>query len=115
MTCEIVEEVLPAGISLLRINGRLDHNSVPELEVALRRLVDMGNYRLVVDLQGTTYINSGGLRVLITIWRTVRRLGGDMYLCGLNRRLSDIFEMAGFDQVFSIYVTVPEAVHAMTV
>ena len=56
-----------------------------------------------------TYINSGGLRCLVSAWRRTREQGGDLVLCGLNSRLEEIFSLVGFDRVFHIYATYEDA------
>jgi anti-sigma B factor antagonist len=96
-------------IWLIGVEGRLDHETTPQLQSTLLDLLDEGHQRLVVDLSDTTYINSGGLRVLLSAWRRARQREGDLHLCGLNDRLTEIFEMAGFDRVFQIYSTQTDA------
>lgn len=102
------------GIWFIGIQGRLDHDTTPRLQLTLFDLLDQGHHCLVVDLSETTYINSGGLRVLLSAWRRARRQNGDLNLCGLNERLSEIFEMAGFDRVFRIYPTRADAQDAFS-
>lgn len=87
----------------ISVTGRLDQAQTPQLEAVLINLLDAGHYLFVVDLTETTYINSGGLRCLVSAWRKARQQNGDLALCGLNERLQEIFSMVGFDKVFSIY------------
>lgn len=90
---------------LVGIRGRLDHSLTPKLESQLSTLLDDGHNRLIVDLTEVEYINSGGLRCLVSAWRNARQQKGDLTLCGLNARLSETFAMVGFDKVFQIYPT----------
>lgn len=91
------------GAWMVSANGRLDQTLTPQLEETLEHLLQEGNYHLIVNLSEATYINSGGLRCLVTAWRQARQQGGDLVLCGLNARLQEIFSMVGFDKVFQIY------------
>lgn len=100
---------------LIRVRGRLDHNSVPEFETVLKNLLEEGYIRLVIDMEEATYINSSGLRVLISLLRAANRRGGEVVLAGLSQRLDEIFSMAGFDKVFSIWPTPDEAIRALVV
>lgn len=104
---------LQGDIWLVGARGRLDHALVPRLEATMDQLLAAGRIRLVVDLSQTNYVNSGGLRVLVATWRTVRKQGGDLNLCGLNRRVQEIFEIMGFQKIFRIYRTSAEAATAM--
>lgn len=99
----IWQETLSEDIRLVGVNGRLDQNLTPILEAELLKLLDQGHSQLIVNLEGVNYINSGGLRCLVTAWRQAHQKGGDLKLCGLNDRVSKIFSMVGFDKVFQIF------------
>lgn len=88
---------------LVGVRGRLDQSLTPQLEQNLSDLLNEGCVHLLVDLTEVEYINSGGLRCLVSIWRQARRQNGSLSLCGLNSRLSEIFDMVGFDKLFNIY------------
>ena len=90
---------------LINVSGRLDQNQTPELEAQLDALLEEGHNRLIVDLSQVTYINSGGLRCLVTAWRKARRQGGNVLLSGLKARVHEVFTMVGFDKVFDVYPT----------
>jgi anti-anti-sigma factor len=97
------QEPMEDGIWVVVVNGRLDQTLNPTLEQQLTTLLDDGYARLIVDLSQTHYINSGGLRALVTGWRKARQQDGNLVLCGLDARLQEIFGMVGFDQLFQIY------------
>lgn len=103
------QEKLNASAWLIGVNGRLDQALNPKLEETLNELLDNGQYHLVVDLTHTTYINSGGLRCLVSAWRRAKANQGSLALCGLNDRLQEIFAMVGFDKVFEIHKGCAEA------
>ena len=90
-------------ISLISVTGRLDQSQVADLEKAINEAIQQDEHDIVIDLSNANYINSGGLRCLVTGWRNVKQLQRNLVLCGLNERLQEIFEMVGFDQVFTIY------------
>ena len=98
-----IEQQRIGKFHLIRVNGRLDHSQTPQLENQLTHLLDTGHPFLVTDLTQTSYINSGGLRCLVSAWRKARQQDGDLVLCGLNNRLQEVFNMVGFDKVFQIY------------
>ncbi len=100
---EIWQEESADGVWIVGVNGRLDQSLNPTLEQKLTALLDEGCTHLIVDLSQVNYINSGGLRTLVTGWRKARQQEGNLVLCGLNGRLQEIFGMVGFDQLFQIY------------
>ena len=105
----IRDEPLNDEIWLVTISDRLDQSQTDFLQTLLGELIDAGHLQLIVDLTDLSYINSGGLRCLVTGWREANKLGGDLILCGLNSRISKIFTTVGFDKVFQIFATREEA------
>lgn len=87
---------------IVGVQGRLAQEQTNDLENMLLALLAEKNNRLVIDLSQTSYINSGGLRALVSAWRQARYQDGDLILFGLNPHLRDIFDMVGFDKVFQI-------------
>lgn len=108
-----IEQQRVGKLHLIRVNGRLDHSQTPQLEDRLTHLLNAGHHFLVTDLTQTDYINSGGLRCLVSAWRKARQQEGNLVLCGLNTRLQEIFGMVGFDKVFQIYPDLETAQQAI--
>ena len=49
-------------VDVLRVSGRVDHQTAPELEKALRGVINNGRHNIVVDLSDVSYISSAGLK-----------------------------------------------------
>ena len=109
----IWNESLPGELWLLGISGRLDHEQTPLLETELTKLLEEGHHLLIIDLSEVTYINSGGLRCLVTIWRQARQQEGDVVLCSLSERIDQLFKVVGFEKVFKIFDTCSAAQEAL--
>jgi anti-anti-sigma factor len=106
----IWQRQLTQDIWLIGLQGRLDQSQTPQLEAELARQLDEhGRFQLIIDLTEVTYINSGGLRCLVSGWRKARQQAGDLVLCGLSDHLQEIFAMVGFDKVFQITANIKEA------
>ena len=58
------------------------------------------------------FVDSCGLGTFISCLRKVKRLGGDLKLCGLSRQVLAMFELVRMDRIFGIYVTREKAVQA---
>lgn len=101
----IWQKLLPGDVQMVGVRGRLDHNLTPELEATLNDLLAEGNERFIVDMSEVSYINSGGLRCLVTAWRKAKKKGGNVFLFGLQPRVEQVFSMVGFDKVFELYPT----------
>jgi anti-sigma B factor antagonist len=101
------------AVRVVHVRGRIDQSLTPQLEQVLNELLDEEHYQVIVDMENATYINSGGLRALVSAWRKARQHDGNLVLWGLNPRLQEIFAMVGFDKVFNIYDQFGEARRAM--
>lgn len=110
----IRQQQLTDNVWKIQVHGRLDQSQTPHLNDTLVELIEAERYRLVVDLTDVNYINSGGLRCLVSAWRKARANDGNVILLGLNDRLYEIFAMIGFDRVFQIVPNQQEALTLLT-
>jgi anti-anti-sigma factor len=106
---EIAEERRGA-VKIIGLRGRLDANSSPLVEKRLLGLTGQGDERLVLDLSELTYISSLGLRVFIAVAKNIQKVNGKLALAGLNEHIYEIFKIARFTTIFSIYPSCEEAV-----
>ena len=88
------------GVTILKVEGRLDTTSAPELEKAINdEGAELKN--LVLDFKGVDYISSAGLRVLLTAQKKMN-VQGNMELTNVSEAAMDIFEMTGFADILVI-------------
>jgi anti-anti-sigma factor len=114
-----VESAVPArelreGLWAVVPAGRLDSTAARTLETALNAQLDAGHVRLVIDMSQVAYISSSGLRVLVTIWRRSQKLGGNIALAALSTRVREVFEMSGFDTLFTVAPSVEDAAASLS-
>lgn len=97
-------------VSVVKVVGRVDSATAPDLEKSLQGLVDSDRNQIVLDLQETEYMSSAGLRVLVTMLKAAKKNGGDLRLSQLSLRVKEVLELSGLTPVFGIYPDVVEAV-----
>ena len=97
-------------VSVVKITGRVDSTTAPEMEKALNQLVESDRNQVVLDLQDTDYMSSAGLRVLVSVLKSAKRNGGDLRLSQLSPRVKEVLDLAGLTPVFKIHTDVVEAV-----
>lgn len=98
-------------ITLITVSGRIDHETSPELEQTLDKLVEDGHYNLVIDFENVEYISSRGLRALLAARKAVRRWNrGDIKLAHPQDYIRETFDLVGFTQLFEMYDDVTRAV-----
>jgi anti-sigma B factor antagonist len=110
---DVLQEALPGQIFRIAPQGRLDAVTVPALEVVLDEQLAARHFRLIIDLSKVAYISSSGLRALLRARRQAQTGGGDVMLCAMNERVTEVFEMIGFNNLFRIFATPAEAAAAL--
>lgn len=69
--------------------------------------------KMVLNLSGVTYIDSGGLGTLVGVYSTARAAGADIKLTGLGPRLHDVLQITKLATVFEVFDTEQEALTAL--
>lgn len=84
----------------VELSGRLDTNTAPELEAALKTALE-GVEELTFDFEKLDYISSAGLRVLLAAQKTMNKQG-EMRVVHVNETVMEIFEVTGFADILTI-------------
>lgn len=85
----------------LTLAGKLSVATSPDLEAAISGLPASTN-EFVIDLDKLEYISSAGLRVLVSTEKLAGQRGGSMTLLHPNDEVSEVFDMTGLAEVFTI-------------
>lgn len=81
-----------------------------ELQRAIMEEAAAGNTRLVLNMFECTALNSIAIGVLMRGYANYRGRGGEIKLCGLGKRLQNVFTMTKLIMVFDHHETEEEAV-----
>jgi anti-sigma B factor antagonist len=77
------------------------------------RLKDAGKKQIVIDLSHADFMDSSGIGVLIGALTSLRKVGGDARLAGIEKRIKAVFLMTHLlGSVFEDYPTVEEAIQS---
>jgi anti-sigma B factor antagonist len=98
-----------AGVTVLAPSGRLDVTGAPALKDAVSEAVKNGQPRLVIDLEGVSFVDSTGLGSVIAALKLVRGSKGDLRLAAPNQQVRVVLELTTLDRVFPYFATVEEA------
>jgi anti-sigma B factor antagonist len=91
------------GIAVLDCAGRVvfgDESSL--LREVARKLINE-NKRIVLNLSGVNYIDSGGLGTLVSLFTTAQKAGGSIKLANLTERVGDLLQVTKLLTVFEVY------------
>ena len=85
---------------VVQLSGELDHSAASRIRGELDSLITgKGIRRLVLDLNGLSFMDSSGIGLIIGRYKQMARRGGSVAVFGADARMDKIFEMAGLYQL----------------
>lgn len=90
------------GVPLLALDGRIDAETAPELRRRLHQHLREEAPRLILDLSGVEYMDTGGLATLIEAQLTVDKLEGQLVVVGLPDRIRAVFSIGHVMDMFTV-------------
>ena len=117
-----ITERKTADIVTLSLSGKLDTTTAKAFEERILGQIESGDRRFIIDLAQLDYVSSAGLRVFVLAAKRLDSANGKLVLCGfkktvpchtLNRTrdpVREVFDIAGFSSIFSIYGSHDEAI-----
>lgn len=103
-----IEESTHDGHDVLNVSGEIDLATAPELESSLTERV--GASKTIVDLSSVSFIDSTGLRVLLTIHEAAENAGGQLVLISAEGPVTKLFAITGVHDLLHIASTRDAAV-----
>lgn len=95
-----IEKISESGKLTLKLEGRIDTKSAPELDELVKTSLD-GVTSLIIDLKEVAYISSAGLRVLLIAQKQMNKQG-EMKIINVSEDIMEIFEVTGFSDILTI-------------
>jgi anti-sigma B factor antagonist len=100
-------------ISIVDVRGRI---TVGEGNIMLREvvtgLVANGKKRIVLNLQGVEYVDSGGLGELVRTHTTLQKEGGQLKMANVNQRVQELLRVTSLHKVFDVHKDEASAVQS---
>ena len=90
------------GKTRARVTGRLDTTNSEEFEKKMAPLLEGGNPDIEMDCSELEYISSSGLRLFLTLQKSVNARGGKLVFLNMQSAIKDIFNMTGFSRIMTI-------------
>ena len=102
------------GVQVISCSGRIvfGDESSQLREWVKRELAE--NSRVLLDLADVTYIDSGGIGTLVSLFTSARSAGGDIKLVHLTKRVNDLLQITKLITVFESYDDEQQALKAFS-
>ena len=95
-----IEKNINGAAATLKMIGRLDTTTAPELEAAIDGCV-ASIKDLVLDCSALEYVSSAGLRVILKAQKLMNAQGA-MKLTHVNETIMEVFDITGFADILTI-------------
>lgn len=86
----------------LGVAGELDAYSSPQLESQISKLTDEAVDDVVLDLSATRFLDSSGLRAILSAQRSLQERNGRLRLRAPSEAVRRLLEITGLDDHFDV-------------
>lgn len=80
---------------IISIDGRIDTNTAPTFNDETLKLIN-GEKRVVLDFTDVEYISSAGLRVVLSLHKSMAATAGELIIAHARDEVMEVFDMTGF-------------------
>ena len=91
------------------LEGRLDSAGTEEIEARLTDCARRGSNNVILDLAKVPFVGSLGIRMLVSLGRTLQRQGRTVVLIGVQPLVQDVFETVALGEMIPIATNPAEA------
>ncbi|HEY1419537.1 MAG TPA: STAS domain-containing protein [Candidatus Dormibacteraeota bacterium] len=109
MSLDVQTRAAENGITVVAPTGRLDVVGAPALKDVISEVVKSGLPRVVIDMEGVSFVDSTGLGSVISALKQIKGSQGELRLAAPNQQVRVVLELTTLDRVFPYYATVEEA------
>lgn len=109
---DISEDRRPGAV-ILALSGKLDATTAKTFEDKILGVINSGAQRLIVDLSLLEYVSSAGLRVFLLAAKRLQSTDGKIVVCSMKDHVRQVFDLAGFSSILSIYGSRDEAMQGL--
>ena len=108
-----IRERQAGDVTILDLEGKITigEGSV-SLRSAIRRLIEEGKKKILLNLAGVSYVDSSGIGELVSSYTTINREGGQLKLLKLTQKIKDLLTITKLLTVFDVYDDESEALNS---
>ena len=112
MQLEIRERTV-GDVVILELHGRITigEGSV-QLRDAVSNLLAANRQKIILHLEGVSYVDSSGIGELVSRYTTTKNMGGQLKLLRLPKKIKDLLMLTKLLTVFDVYESEAEALNS---
>lgn len=90
-------------VKVLEPSGILDSTQAEKFDQQITNLIEEGAEIVLIDLQDVQFMDSSGLRLIISAYKTVKAANLKFFLCSLNHQVKMLCELSGMNRLLEIF------------
>ena len=108
-----INERQAGDVTVLDMSGKITigEGSVA-LRTAIRRLLEEGKKRILLNLAQVSYIDSSGIGELVSSYTAINKESGQLKLLNLTQKLQDLLTITKLLTVFDVYESEADALNS---
>jgi anti-anti-sigma factor len=107
-----IERSSTDGAVVVRIEGRFEFSTRNEYKRLIGQIVQEGHRRLVLDLEGVTFLDSSALGLMLLTDQNFKLKKGSFSLVKPTGYVRQVIELANLPRVIPVYDSVDEAMNS---
>lgn len=104
-----VKSEIKRNVAVVAVAGRVDSVTATIMEEQLAKIARENN-KMILDLNGMTYLSSAGVRAIVKILQSTQKAGGGVKLANVSIAVSRVLETVGMLHLLQVFPSVDEAI-----
>lgn len=97
-------------VTILDLSGKITIGAGNvQLREAVKKLLDGGNKKILLNLGDVSYVDSSGIGELVSSFTTTSNVGGNLKLLNLTKKIQDLLAITKLLTVFETFTNEDEA------
>jgi anti-anti-sigma factor len=99
----ITKLFMNTAIQVVKPSKMLDSTQAYQIRQQVNQMLESGSPFVLIDLENVMFMDSFGLGALVLVYKSLRSVGGKLFLCSVAPQVKMLFELTGTDQIFQVF------------
>lgn len=111
---EFISEYDDKEVALIKVAGSLEATTIEKLNNFIKKSLNKGLNRIIIDFENLTYINSSGMSMFIPFIDQIRLNSGEMIFIKTSDKIYKVFELLGLQNIYIFHSTLNNALKELS-
>jgi anti-sigma B factor antagonist len=108
-----MKERQAGDVTVLDMDGKITiGDGSVALRSAIKRLLEEGKKKVLLNLAGVGYVDSSGIGELVSSYTSIKNAGGQLKLLRLTQKIKDLLTITKLLTVFDVYDSEADALNS---